>query len=66
VPFKTGWLAAVTNAEHTGGTMRSTSKKSIPAPRQPFASTVPPTPAEEQVAAADWERRGLLERLVRR
>jgi hypothetical protein len=48
------------------GTMRSKSKKSIPAPRQPFASTVPPTPAEEQVAAADWERRGLLERLVRR
>ena len=46
--------------------MRSKSKKIIPAPRQPFASTVPPTPAEEQVAAADWERRGLLDRFVRR
>ena len=64
--FKTGWLAAVTNPEPKEGTMRSESKKIIPAPRQPFASTVPPTPAEEQVAAADWERRGLLERLVRR
>lgn len=46
--------------------MRSKAKKIIPAPRQPFASAVPPTPAEEQVAAADWERRGLLDRLVRR
>ena len=46
--------------------MRSTSEKTIPAPRQPFASTVPPTPAEEQVIAANWERRGLLDRLVRR
>jgi hypothetical protein len=46
--------------------MRSKSKKTIPAPRQPFASTFPPTPAEEQVAAANWERRGLLDRLVRR
>ena len=46
--------------------MRSTSEKTVPAPRQPFASTVPPSSAEEQVAAADWERRGLLNRLVRR
>ena len=46
--------------------MRSEAKKIIPAPRQPFASAVPPTPAEEQVAVADWERRGLLDRLVRR
>jgi hypothetical protein len=46
--------------------MRPKSEKTIPAPRQSFASTVPPTPAEEQVAAADWERRGLLDRLVRR
>jgi hypothetical protein len=46
--------------------MRSKSKKSIRAPRQPFASTIPPTPAEEQAAAASWERRGLLDRLVRR
>jgi hypothetical protein len=46
--------------------MRSKSKKTIPAPRQPFASTFPATPAEEQVAAANWERRGLLDRLVRR
>ena len=45
--------------------MRSKSKRSIPAPRQPFASTVPPTPAEAQIAAASWERRGLLDRLVR-
>ena len=46
--------------------MRSKSGKTIPAPRRPFASTVPPTPAEERVAAADWERRGLFNRLVRR
>lgn len=46
--------------------MRTKPEKSIPAPRQPFASTVPPTQAEEQVAAADWNRRGLLGRLVRR
>jgi hypothetical protein len=45
--------------------MRSKSK-TIPAPRQPFASSVPPTPAEERVADARWERRGLLDRLVRR
>jgi hypothetical protein len=48
------------------GTMRRKSEKTIPAPRQPFASTVPPTPAEERASAADWERRGLLDRLVRR
>jgi hypothetical protein len=46
--------------------MRATSKKTIPTPRQPFATTVPPTQSEEQVAAANWERRGLLDRLVRR
>jgi hypothetical protein len=46
--------------------MRFKSDKTIPAPRQPFASSVPPTPAEEQVAAADWQRRGVLDRLVRR
>ena len=46
--------------------MRSRSKKTIAAPRQPFPSTVPRTPAEEEVAAASWERRGLLDRLVRR
>ncbi len=46
--------------------MRSKPEKIVPAPRQPFASTVPPTPAEEQVAGASWERRGLLDRLVRR
>jgi hypothetical protein len=46
--------------------MRSKPEKTIPAPRQPFASSVPPTPAEEQVADAHWERRGLLDRLVRR
>jgi hypothetical protein len=46
--------------------MRSKPKTIIPAPRRPFISTAPPTPAEEQVAAVDWERRGLLERLVRR
>jgi hypothetical protein len=46
--------------------MRSKPDKSNPAPRQPFPSTVPPTPAEQQAAGADWERRGLLGRLVRR
>ena len=46
--------------------MRFKSDKTNPAPRQPFASSVPPTLAEEQVAAADWQRRGLLDRLVRR
>ena len=46
--------------------MRTKREKKIPPPREPFASTLPPTPAEEQVAAADWERRGLLDRLVRR
>jgi hypothetical protein len=46
--------------------MRSKPEKTIAARRQPFASSVPPTPAEEQVADAHWERRGLLDRLVRR
>jgi hypothetical protein len=46
--------------------MRTTPEKMIPAPRQPFPSTVPPTQAEEHVAAANWQRRGLLGRLVRR
>ena len=46
--------------------MRSKPETTVPAPRQPFASTVPPTPAEERVSAAGWERRGLLDRLVRR
>ena len=46
--------------------MQRKSEKSIPAPRQPFPSTVPPTLAEQQASAADWERRGLLNRLVRR
>jgi hypothetical protein len=46
--------------------MRFKSEETIPAPRQPFASSVPTTPAEEQVAAADWQRRGLLDRFVRR
>jgi hypothetical protein len=46
--------------------MRRKSEKTIPAPRQPFASAVPPTPAEERASAASWERRGLLDRLVRR
>ena len=36
-----------------------------PEPRVPFASTVPPTPAEEAVISVSWERRGLLNRLVR-
>ena len=46
--------------------MRSKPERITPAPRQPFPSTVPPTPAEEQVTASSWERRGLLGRLVRR
>jgi hypothetical protein len=40
--------------------------KSDPEPRMPFASAVPPTPAEEAIAAERWERRGLLGRLVRK
>jgi hypothetical protein len=35
------------------------------APRLPGGSSVPPTPAEEAAAAAIWERRGVLGRLVR-
>ena len=38
-------------------------REDLPAPRQPFASTVRRA-ADEQVAAAAWERRGLLDRLV--
>lgn len=34
-------------------------------PRPPFASSVPPTPGEMAAATARWERRGLLQRLVR-
>jgi hypothetical protein len=30
-----------------------------------FVSGVPPTPAETAAAAARWERRGVLDRLVR-
>ncbi len=30
-----------------------------------FRSVIPPTPAETAVAAATWERRGVLRRLVR-
>ena len=39
--------------------------KSDPEPRVPFPSTVPPTPAEEAISSASWERRGLLGRLRR-
>jgi hypothetical protein len=46
--------------------MRSKPEKTVPSPRQPFTSSVPPTPAEDRAARADWERRGLLDRLVRR
>jgi hypothetical protein len=45
--------------------MRVTSEKTVPEPRQPFASSVPPTPAEERAFAAGWRRTGLLGRLVR-
>jgi hypothetical protein len=31
----------------------------------PFESAVPPTPGEQAAGAAEWERRGLLGRLVR-
>lgn len=40
-------------------------EKTLPRPRLPFASTVPPTPAEQRAAAAGWRRQGLLRRLVR-
>jgi hypothetical protein len=46
--------------------MRSQATKTHPEPRMPFATTVPPTPAEEQAASGRWERRGLLGRLIRR
>jgi hypothetical protein len=46
--------------------MPSKQERTVPAPRQRFPSTVPPTPAEEQAAGSSWERRGLLGRLVRR
>jgi hypothetical protein len=45
--------------------MRITSEKTVPEPRQPFASSIPLTPAEERAAAEGWQRRGLLGRLVR-
>jgi hypothetical protein len=45
--------------------MHMKSEKSLPEPRLPFTGTVPPTPAEEQAAAASWRRHGLLRRLVR-
>jgi hypothetical protein len=45
--------------------MRVQSDKTLPEPRMPFASTVPPTPAEERAGDGRWERRGLLGRLVR-
>lgn len=41
------------------------SEKTLSEPRLPFASTVPPTPAEERAAAASWRRHGPLRRLVR-
>lgn len=34
-------------------------------PPRTFVSSCPPTPAEAAVAAARWERRGVLRRLVR-
>jgi hypothetical protein len=36
-----------------------------PEPRSPYASSVPPTPAEAAASTVGWERRGLLGRLVR-
>jgi hypothetical protein len=46
--------------------MRMKSTKTHPEPRTPFASTVPPTIAEQAAASDRWERRGPLGRLVRR
>jgi hypothetical protein len=46
--------------------MRVKSDKTRPEPRMPFASSVPPTLAEEQAASGRWERRGPLGRLIRR
>jgi hypothetical protein len=34
-------------------------------PRVTFTGTSPPTPAEAATASVQWERRGLLRRLVR-
>ena len=40
-------------------------KLSVTAVGAEFVSGVPPTPAEAAAAAARWERRGILGRLVR-
>jgi hypothetical protein len=46
--------------------MRTTTIKTRPEPRSPFASSVPPTPAEHAAASDRWARRGFLGRLVKR
>jgi len=46
--------------------MRVKTDRTRPEPRMPFASSVPPTPAEEHAASGRWERRGPLGRLIRR
>jgi hypothetical protein len=47
-----------------GEAVRKTSKKTHPEPRFLYASL--PTPGELAASTVDWERRGLLGRLVRR
>ena len=46
----------MTISNPNGGTMKS---------REAHLTVVPPTPVEVAVASAEWERRGLLGRLVR-
>lgn len=46
--------------------MRKTSKKTHPEPRLLYVSASLPTPGELAASTVNWERRGLLGRLVRR
>ena len=46
----------MTISNPNGGTMKSS---------EPHLTSVPPTPGEVAVASAQWERRGVLARLVR-
>jgi hypothetical protein len=46
--------------------MRTKMIETHPEPRMPVASSVPATDAELKAASNHWERRGLLDRLVRR
>lgn len=49
-----------------GEAVRKTSKKTHPEPRLLYVSASLPTPGELAASTVNWERRGLLGRLVRR